>query len=259
MKPMTRIAAILLVLALAAAPALAFENQQRGDKGTAVQEMQTRLNELGYSVGTPDGIFGKKSEEAVRSFQKDHGLEITGVVDEAMWEMLFGDAGSSAEAGEKLGEATIEGVAYERVADVTSLTDLMDPIMKYVDPSADGSSGIDGNVCVNMYYGMKMMRWYHLYLDAGDQSKRSEVAASILQEARAEIIVHTLEDGVREQYPEMREKFAAALAAAKLSLDESAAPYLEELGIAPGENWFEAEFELMEKATMDGFDAILNQ
>ena len=74
-----------------------------------------------------------------------------------------------------------------------------------------------------------------------------------------EIIVHTLDEGVKEQYPEMREKFAAALSAARLSMDESAKPYLDEMGIAPGENWMEAEFGLMEKATMDGFDAILNQ
>lgn len=256
MKAMIRIMAIILVMMLVTAPAMAFENHKRGDKGEAVKEMQTRLNELGYSVGNPDGIFGKKSEEAVKTFQKDKGLEITGVVDEATWEMLFSDSDA---ASEELGEATIDGVVYERVADVTSLLDLMDPIMKYVDPTADATGEINGHVCVNMYYGMKIMRWYHHYLDAGDQSNLAQVAATIMQEASSEIIVHSMVDGVKEQYPEMKEKFAAALSAGRLSLNESSAPYLEELGITPAANWMDAEFGLMEKATMGGFDAILNR
>ena len=258
MKRMTRMLAIVLALLLVAAPALAFENYKRGDKGAEVKELQTRLNELGYSVGTPDGIFGKKSEEAVKRFQKDSGLEVTGEVDEATWESLFSDADSAPDGSGTLDEATIEGVVYERVSDVDSLVALMDPIMKYVDPAADASNGFDGNVCVNMYYGLKIMQWYHLYLDAGDQKDLAKVAETIMYSARNTIIVHSLDEGVKEQYPEMKEKFAAALSAAKLAFDDSAAPYLEELGIAPGANWMVGEVGLMESATMDGFNAIIN-
>lgn len=263
MKRLTRIITILMALLLVAAPALAFDNLKRGDRGTEVQELQTRLNELGYSVGTPDGIFGGMSEEAVKSFQQDNGLEVTGEVDEATWNKLFGDGDAAAEAAteaaEESGEATIQGVTYERVPDVEDLAALMDPIMKYVDPAADGANGFDGQVCVNMYYGLKMMRWYHLYLDAGDQNNLAQVASTIMHEASNTIIVHSLDEGAKEKYPEMKEKFAAALAAAKLAFDESAAPYLDELGIAPADNWMEAEVDLMNKATMTGFDAILNQ
>ncbi|MBQ6594580.1 MAG: peptidoglycan-binding protein [Clostridia bacterium] len=254
MRRTTRIMAIILALALILSPAMAFESQKRGDRGDAVKEIQARLNELGYSVGKPDGDFGKKTEEAVRSFQKDNGLEATGEVDEATWNTLFGGGGA-----EEPGEAAVGGVAYERVADVSRLSDLMDPIMKYVDPAADGSNGFDGNVCVNMYYGMKIMRWYHLYLDAGDQSDLASTANNVLKEARASIIVHSMEDGAKEQYPELKEKFAAALAAGQLSMDEAAAPWLEELGIAPAANWLPAEFGLLQKATQDGFNAVLGQ
>ena len=52
---------------------------------------------------------------------------------------------------------------------------------------------------------------------------------------------------------------APALAAAKLAFDESVAPYLKELGIAPADSRMEAEVGLMEKATMIGFDAVINQ
>ena len=72
------------------------------------------------------------------------------------------------------------------------------------------------------------------------------------------MIMHSLEEGALEQYPEMKEKLAAALSAAKLALDESAAPYLEDVGILSKINWFGAEADPLEKGVMDGFDAVLN-
>jgi N-acetylmuramoyl-L-alanine amidase len=38
--------------------------------GTPVQELQEDLRDIGYSVGTPDGDFGKKTERAVEIFQE---------------------------------------------------------------------------------------------------------------------------------------------------------------------------------------------
>lgn len=43
-----------------------------------VREMQTKLSALGYNVGTPDGVAGKKTETAVRQFQQTNGLQVTG-------------------------------------------------------------------------------------------------------------------------------------------------------------------------------------
>lgn len=43
-----------------------------------VREMQTKLSSLGYDVGTPDGVAGKKTEAAVRQFQQANGLQVTG-------------------------------------------------------------------------------------------------------------------------------------------------------------------------------------
>ena len=261
MRHFAHLTGMILVLAILAmmiaAPAVAFENVKRGDKGSTVQELQERLNELGYSVGTADGIFGGKSETAVKSFQQDNGLEATGVVDEATWEALFGVESAGA-------EATVEQVSgielpeYEPVADVTSLVELMEPIMKYVDPAADGANGIDGATCVNMYYGTMIMRWYHHYLDAGDQNNLAAVAVTVLREARREIINHAMDDEAVKEYPEMKEKFSAALLAAKLVLDESAAPYLEEMGILSEVNWSDVEVGQVESVIMDGFDEVLN-
>lgn len=66
---------------------------KRGDKGDAVKRMQFLLSELGYSFpiyGT-DGDYGSETEAAVRAFQADHALPVTGVWgehDQAMAEDL---------------------------------------------------------------------------------------------------------------------------------------------------------------------------
>jgi len=41
-------------------------------------QLQTRLNALGYEVGTPDGVVGRRTEAAIRAYQRDQGLEVTG-------------------------------------------------------------------------------------------------------------------------------------------------------------------------------------
>ena len=43
--------------------------------------LQEKLIEMGYLTGKPDGEYGEGSEAAVKAYQKDHGLEETGVVD----------------------------------------------------------------------------------------------------------------------------------------------------------------------------------
>ena len=37
---------------------------------SSIKDVQTKLNAIGYSCGTPDGIAGKKTKAAVTSFQK---------------------------------------------------------------------------------------------------------------------------------------------------------------------------------------------
>lgn len=58
-------------------------------------DVQMRLRDLGYSdVGQPDGIFGARTDAAVRSFQKDRELDADGVVGPLTWTKLFEDSGS---------------------------------------------------------------------------------------------------------------------------------------------------------------------
>lgn len=57
---------------------------QRGQRGLEVEALQQRLNRLGYEAGPQDGIFGPQTERALRAFQADQGLPVTGRVDQAV-------------------------------------------------------------------------------------------------------------------------------------------------------------------------------
>ncbi len=51
--------------------------------------IQYRLNNLGYSCGTEDGVAGKKFDKAVKKFQKAKGLVQDGKVGKNTWNKLF--------------------------------------------------------------------------------------------------------------------------------------------------------------------------
>ena len=69
---------------------------QLGDQGAAVKTLQTDLNLAGYSVGTPDGIFGPATQSSVEKFQGDHKLGVDGVVGPATWQALTSAMGPNA-------------------------------------------------------------------------------------------------------------------------------------------------------------------
>lgn len=59
-------------------------------QGTDVLQLQQRLYALGYTeVGYPDGIFGKKTDQAVRNFQEINSLVVDGIVGPITWNILF--------------------------------------------------------------------------------------------------------------------------------------------------------------------------
>lgn len=60
-----------------------------GSSGEDVKELQTRLTSLGYYTGTISGDFLEGTENGIKQFQKNNGMEITGRADSLTQEALF--------------------------------------------------------------------------------------------------------------------------------------------------------------------------
>lgn len=60
---------------------------RKGDKGQAVKDMQSLLNNYGYGL-VIDGDFGNNSDAALRDFQKNNGLTVDGLCGNQSWSKL---------------------------------------------------------------------------------------------------------------------------------------------------------------------------
>ncbi len=71
------IAVILIIFSLCiSTSAVTLSRSSRGDE---VKKLQQALNDRGYDAGSADGIYGTKTETAVKNFQRDNGLTVDGV------------------------------------------------------------------------------------------------------------------------------------------------------------------------------------
>ncbi len=64
------------------------ETYKRGSSGSVVSEIQTKLKSWGYYSYTVDGIYGSRTEEAVKLFQKKNGLTVDGMAGPATLKAL---------------------------------------------------------------------------------------------------------------------------------------------------------------------------
>ncbi len=69
-------------------PNPAMPTVQHGDKGDAVSQAQRALRRTPNLALEVDGEFGPLTETATKEFQKQAGLPVTGVVDDATWQAL---------------------------------------------------------------------------------------------------------------------------------------------------------------------------
>ena len=53
-----------------------------------IEDLQEILKEIGYDPGSIDGGMGHRTRAAVKVFQKDYKLKVTGYVDKKTWEVL---------------------------------------------------------------------------------------------------------------------------------------------------------------------------
>lgn len=70
----------LNIFIISMAQSAAADLYKKGSSGATVTEIQTRLKEWGYYSGEVDGVYGSKTEAAVRYFQSSNGLNADGQV-----------------------------------------------------------------------------------------------------------------------------------------------------------------------------------
>lgn len=62
--------------------------QRRGAKNTFVYQFQAKLRDRGWRI-TVDGIFGPRTEDIVKQFQREKGLQVDGLVGEKTWAAIW--------------------------------------------------------------------------------------------------------------------------------------------------------------------------
>lgn len=65
-----------------------YQQVSYGSSGDAVKKLQNLLNQKGYSLDE-DGIFGTKTQAAVRDYQKKNGLLLDGIAGDETWGSLM--------------------------------------------------------------------------------------------------------------------------------------------------------------------------
>ena len=73
---------------------------QNTNESQVIRNLQTYLRQLAYhdsGITAPpvDGVFAGTTQQAVKDFQKMHGLPETGVVNERVWDLLYASYRSS--------------------------------------------------------------------------------------------------------------------------------------------------------------------
>ena len=80
-----------------------------GSEGRDVTELQKLLNKNGYSLDE-DGVFGSKTQAAVRDYQKKNNLDVDGIVGDNTWGALTkspsGSSAGSSSGGSSSGSST---------------------------------------------------------------------------------------------------------------------------------------------------------
>lgn len=88
---------------------------KKGSRGQQVKELQERLNKFGYKL-VVDGIFGSKTDLAVRDFQRKHGLRVDGIVGPETRKALFSSSVSTSSAVSVKKSSTKKKVTSKRTS-----------------------------------------------------------------------------------------------------------------------------------------------
>ncbi|MDE6762931.1 MAG: peptidoglycan-binding protein [Oscillospiraceae bacterium] len=70
---------------------MAYTDEEKKSHISEIQKYLRTISQTNKSIPTviPTGVYDDKTAEAVRAFQKDYGLPVTGTVDRETWDLLF--------------------------------------------------------------------------------------------------------------------------------------------------------------------------
>src|SRR3954451_15509237 len=105
-----------------------------GSSGPDVMRVQTALGQ------TPDGLFGSRTDAAVRVFQSRNGLLVDGIVGPQTWRVLFGPHGAAYDAATPKYQFKIQRASRVEEARVRPALAGHGPVAKIVLLSAPGAS-----------------------------------------------------------------------------------------------------------------------
>lgn len=89
-----------------------------GDQGAKVIALQKKLNKLDYLEAKVDGVFGRKTEQAVINYQSDHNLTIDGVAGNEVFSHLNSDHHNHAKPVRKVAGS---GIKIKKVQTTSSV------------------------------------------------------------------------------------------------------------------------------------------
>ncbi len=88
---------------------------KKGDSGAQVKALQKRLKELGYYTTTIDSSYGYQTANAVSTFQRLHGLNVTGTADSTTLKKLVSSSAMTKAEAEKAEQEKEETYKTERL------------------------------------------------------------------------------------------------------------------------------------------------
>lgn len=91
-------------------------NLTYGSQGDTVKKLQTALNKAGYALDV-DGIYGAKTQAAVRDYQSKNGLMVDGIAGSQTQGALYGTTQSAAKTEQKTEQKTAADYAYDASGD----------------------------------------------------------------------------------------------------------------------------------------------
>ena len=86
---------IIFGLLIASLYPICYSLSKYGSRGDEVKQIQTKLKAWGYYDGNVDGIYGSKTYEAVKKFQRKNGLTVDGIVGEKTLQALGINSGGN--------------------------------------------------------------------------------------------------------------------------------------------------------------------